>query len=184
MVTYPRHSHSLVNSTKPGALVSPLPVWTTKGECLAVLWQAVSVDTWLPACSYLSSHCEGCSSWCRYRTGWTRTQTWKSPETWDILYSKFKRHISISPPTKNQQTCNTCACLTCMWQPAAMVVGIMVKLTASTWPTAEVWLAWTLVGVTGPSWVKNAKAWDSQPPPRAVRVQLCAKCSLCTIPWL
>lgn len=143
--------------------MSPLPAWTTNAECLAVLWLSVGVDAWPPACSYLSSRCEGCSSWCRYRTGWTRTQTWKSPETFDILYRKFKSHISTSP-RNNQQTCNTCVCVTCMWQPAAMVVGIVVKLTASTWPTAEVWLAWMLVGVTGPSWVKKAQAWDWQPP--------------------
>lgn len=42
MTAYPRHSHSLVNSTKPGALVSPLPGWTRTRECLLVWTVTVS----------------------------------------------------------------------------------------------------------------------------------------------
>lgn len=124
---------------------------------------------------YLSWYCEGCSSWCRCRTDWTRTQTWTNPETQD----KFEKAQS-----DHSQTYTTHARLTCMWQPAAMVVGIMVKLTASTWPTAEVWLARTLVGVTGPSWIKKHKDVELTTFSEVTRWHRCAKCSLCTSPWL
>lgn len=107
-------------------------------------------------------------------------------------HGRTLRHVTFcmadtfqsASPHNNQKTCSTRVCLTCIWQPAAMVVGITVKLTASTWPTADVWLAWTLVGVTGPSWIKNTKVWNSQRSLKALQVHLCAKCSLCTIPWL
>lgn len=42
-----------------------------------------------------------------------------------------------------------------MRQPMDVDVEIMVKLTLSFWPNAEVWLAWMRVALNGPSWVAS-----------------------------
>lgn len=142
---------------------------------------------------YLESRCGGYSSWCRCPAGCTRTQTWMNPEqqtikarSGDSGESKSLLHLSWNDSYPNSSTKNpVCVRLTSMRQPRDIAVASMVKFTPSTWPTAEVWLAWMRDAVTGPSWITNT--WRSAltwwPSPEYIDL-FRQSFSPCTSPWL